>query len=211
MRPTRLLFTAILTLAAACSGPTTSTDKEEARPEDGSATPAVADAGKHEASAEEKKLPWPVKEACKVVSTKPGWQGCTEITTPPGYWKDTDGVEPAIAGCHTLHGDDATCGAAPTNRIGEFCYDFERTLPDGTTQNVNWLVETNPDPKKCHPHQGGVGHPDVFDCLAFCKGTPKPGTDRNWGGGDCEKVPAFDCAGESVTSAICTCTDTPAP
>jgi hypothetical protein len=36
---------------------------------------------------------------------------------------------------------------------------------------VGALIESNPGAGVCHPHKNGLGHPDVYDCDAFCKGT----------------------------------------
>ena len=41
----------------------------------------------------------------------------------------------------------------------------EACLPDGM------LVETNPEADKLHSHKNDIGHPDKFDCNAWCVGT----------------------------------------
>jgi hypothetical protein len=71
------------------------------------------------------------------------------------WWKDSDGVDPGMAGCH-IGTDDK---GAPNGRMfGEAC------LPDGK------LVESNPSTAELHPHRNDVGHPDAFDCNAWCVG-----------------------------------------
>ncbi len=71
------------------------------------------------------------------------------------WWKDTDGVDPGVAGCHI--GTDSK-GKANGRKFGEAC------LADGL------LVESNPSAGKIHKHTDDVGHPDKFDCNAWCKG-----------------------------------------
>ena len=95
------------------------------------------------------------------------------------WWKDSDGVAPGVAGCHV--GTDAS--GSPNGRMfGEGC------LPDGT------LVESNPGADELHSHNNDVGHPDVFDCNAWCvsKGASK---------GTCTAAVAPPCK----QSARCTC------
>jgi hypothetical protein len=72
------------------------------------------------------------------------------------WWKDSDGVAPGVAGCHI--GTDST-GKANGRKFGEAC------LADGL------LVESNPAAGVLHKHSDDVGHPDKFDCNAWCKGT----------------------------------------
>lgn len=95
------------------------------------------------------------------------------------WWKDSDGVSPAVAGCHI--GTDAE--GNPNGRMfGEAC------LPDGL------LVESNPASLELHSHVNDVGHPDKFDCNAWCIG-------EGASGGVCRAAPAPPCA----ESAFCAC------
>ncbi len=71
------------------------------------------------------------------------------------WWKDTDGVDPGTPGCHI--GTDSE--GEPNGRIfAEAC------LPDGK------LVESNPGVDVVHRHGDDTGHPDTFDCDAWCVG-----------------------------------------
>ena len=95
------------------------------------------------------------------------------------WWKDSDGVDPAVAGCH-IGTDDA---GTPNGRMfGEAC------LPNGL------LVESNPGKSELHSHGNDTGHPDTFDCNAWCIGQGKSG-------GSCEAAAAPPCE----ASAICAC------
>lgn len=72
------------------------------------------------------------------------------------WWEDSDGVNPGMPGCHI--GTDKS--GAPNGRMfGEAC------LEDGI------LVESNPAAGKLHSHANDIGHPDTFDCNAWCAGT----------------------------------------
>lgn len=112
----------------------------------------------------------------------PGFLGQTEIETPiPGYegdqyWSDTDGVQPDVAGCHfpfSGMSEDGVCTEplAPAGVFGEFCNPAEGDPMHQASFPVGALIESNPEADACHPHAGGLGHPDVYDCDAFCKGT----------------------------------------
>lgn len=95
------------------------------------------------------------------------------------WWKDSDGVDPGTAGCHIGTDSDG----APNGRMfGEAC------LPDGL------LVESNPGTDELHSHSNDVGHPDRFDCNAWCIG-------KGASGGTCEAAAAPPCA----QSARCAC------
>lgn len=95
------------------------------------------------------------------------------------WWKDSDGVAPGIAGCH-LGTDDK---GEPNGRMfGEAC------LADGL------LVESNPGKEILHGHSDDLGHPDTFDCNAWCIGEGKAG-------GMCEVAAAPPCE----QSARCAC------
>jgi hypothetical protein len=95
------------------------------------------------------------------------------------WWKDTDGVDPGTAGCHI--GTDAE--GAPNGRMfGEAC------LPGGL------LVESNPGVDELHSHSDDIGHPDKFDCNAWCVG-------QGNSSGICELASAPPCA----QSALCSC------
>ena len=95
------------------------------------------------------------------------------------WWKDSDGVDPGKAGCHI--GTDEK-GEANGRMFGEAC------LPDGM------LVESNPGADELHSHKNDIGHPDKFDCNAWCvgKGSAK---------GACIVAPAPPCE----QSAMCKC------
>jgi len=95
------------------------------------------------------------------------------------FWKDTDGVAPGTAGCHIGTDSDGT----PNGRMfGEAC------LSDGL------LVESNPGAGELHSHKDDIGHPDKFDCDAWCVGN---GSSK----GRCVVADAPPCE----TSARCVC------
>jgi len=95
------------------------------------------------------------------------------------WWKDSDGVDPGVAGCHI--GTDSE--GKPNGRMfGEAC------LPDGL------LVESNPGAVMLHSHGNDTGHPDTFDCNAWCIGNGKSR-------GACEAAAAPPCE----QSAVCAC------
>lgn len=145
-----------------------------------------------------------------VVESLPGFLGQTEIETPiPGYegeqyWTDSDGVDPAVAGCHfpfsgMSDAGECTGSLAPAGVFGEFC-----NPPEGDPMHqpgfpVGALIESNPAAGVCHPHKDGLGHPDVYDCDAFCKGTE---SERHTG--TC--VADVCTADAAIPSARCECT-----
>ena len=95
------------------------------------------------------------------------------------WWKDTDGVDPGMPGCHIGTDRDGS----PNGRMfGEAC------LADGL------LVESNPGAVELHSHSDDIGHPDKFDCNAWCIGN---GASE----GRCEVASAPPC----VQSARCVC------
>jgi hypothetical protein len=95
------------------------------------------------------------------------------------WWKDTDGVGPGIAGCHIGTDHDGS----PNGRMfGEACLD------DGL------LVESNPGAGELHSHTNDIGHPDKFDCAAWCVG-------QGSSGGSCKVAAAPPCE----QSARCEC------
>ena len=95
------------------------------------------------------------------------------------WWKDSDGVDPDVAGCHI--GTDAE--GKPNGRMfGEAC------LPDGM------LVESNPGADELHSHTNDIGHPDMFDCNAWCVG-------KGASQGACTVAAAPPCK----QSAMCAC------
>jgi hypothetical protein len=97
------------------------------------------------------------------------------------WWIDSDGVDPGKAGCHI--GTDAN--GKPNGRA------FAEACLDETT-----LVESNPDADEIHSHKNDIGHPDKFDCNAWCVGK---GSEN----GMCKVVAApVPCEGNS---AICVC------
>ena len=111
------------------------------------------------------------------VKVLPGFLGRTEIMTPiPEYegdqfWTDSDGVDPAVAGCHFPFSDGKCTASLARGVFGEFCNPPEGSdghqagFPEGA------LIESNPAADVCHQHKNGLGHPDVYDCDAYCKGT----------------------------------------
>ena len=104
------------------------------------------------------------------------WKG--NVTT---YWKDSDGIAPGVAGCHL----GVTKSGEPNGRFfGEAC------------QGTQTLIEANPGAGEFHAHANDLGHPDTFDCKAWCTGT------AHTTGGVCKAVtgPA-PCA----ASARCEC------
>lgn len=117
--------------------------------------------------------------------TRPGADGVFEFKPADwqqgstSWWKDSDGVDPGKPGCHI--GTDEK--GEPNGRMfGEAC------LPDGK------LVESNPSTGQLHSHKNDVGHPDTFDCNAWCigKGSAK---------GSCVVAAAPPCE----QSAMCEC------
>ncbi len=115
----------------------------------------------------------------------PGAKGTFEfkpndwISEKTSWWKDNDGVNPGVAGCH-IGTDDQ--GIPNGRTFGEAC------LPDGL------LVESNPGKDELHSHDNDTGHPDTFDCNAWCIGNGQKS-------GLCEVAPAPPCE----QSAVCTC------
>jgi hypothetical protein len=117
------------------------------------------------------------------------------------WWKDTEGVDPEVAGCHVeFTGDGCAAAATPGRNFGEKC------LPDDV------LVETNPGADACHQHAGDIGHPYTVPCNDWCKDVyaiPMPTGPKQRGtaaaGGRCEVVAELSCGGGVVTSAKCVC------
>jgi len=95
------------------------------------------------------------------------------------WWTDSDGIDPGVAGCHIGTDESGT----PNGRMfGEAC------LPDGR------LVESNPGKGELHSHTNDTGHPDTFDCTAWCIGQARSA-------GTCSPAPSPPCA----QSALCEC------
>jgi hypothetical protein len=95
------------------------------------------------------------------------------------WWKDSDGIDPLRPGCHIGTHSDGT----PNGRMfGEAC------LADGR------LVESNPGAVKLHSHSNDIGHPDTFDCNAWCIG-------QGSATGICKVAAAPPCE----QSAMCAC------
>lgn len=95
------------------------------------------------------------------------------------WWKDSDGVDPDVAGCH-IGADEK---GQPNGRMfGEAC------SADG------WRVESNPGAGVLHSHSNDVGHPDKFSCNVWCiaKGSVK---------GACVAAASPPCE----QSAVCKC------
>jgi len=95
------------------------------------------------------------------------------------WWLDSDGIAPGVAGGHL--GADAS-GVLNGRMFGEAC------LPDGR------LVESNPGADQLHSHADDTGHPDTFDCNAWCVG-------QGSAGGMSAAAPAPPCP----QSARCVC------
>lgn len=106
---------------------------------------------------------------------------------PTTWWKDTDGVDPGVAGCHLELHVDGESGRA----FGEACLD--ETL----------LLETNPGQAVEHPHHNDIGHPDIFDCHMWCRG-------QGAEGGVCNKVESSQLPDGFLckSSARCECSST---
>ena len=95
------------------------------------------------------------------------------------WWKDSDGVSPSVAGCHIGTNEKGK----PNGRMfGEAC------LESGL------LVESNPGKDELHSHGNDTGHPDTFDCNAWCVGNGSKS-------GSCRVAKAPPCE----SSAICAC------
>lgn len=115
----------------------------------------------------------------------PGARGMIEFKPEdwkPGettWWKDSDGIDPGVAGCH-IGTDDK--GVPNGRKFGEAC------LANGL------LVESNPGKDELHGHKNDLGHPDTFDCTGWCKAGGRET-------GVCEKAPAPPCD----SSARCVC------
>ena len=109
-----------------------------------------APAAEHEPSKAAKGMPG----AKGTIEYKPtDWAG--NVTT---YWKDSDGVNPGVAGCHV----GVTQDGKPNGRFfGEAC------------QSAAILIESNPGAGVVHSHANDLGHPDTFDCKAWCVGVKK--------------------------------------
>lgn len=115
-----------------------------------------------------------------------GWQAGKETS-----WKDTDSVSPGIAGCHV-----ETMGTAEAKgrHFGEACLDD--TL----------LVESNPAAGVIHNHRNDIGHPDVFNCNDWCKGTSRTSGSK-YSGGTCEAVTKDNAPPPCSASAMCVCVE----
>ena len=71
------------------------------------------------------------------------------------WWLDSEGVDPGTAGCHLGVTEDGK----PNGRMcGEACTE------------AGLLVESNPGTEVLHKHTDDTGHPDLFDCNAWCVG-----------------------------------------
>lgn len=103
------------------------------------------------------------------------------------WWKDTDGVAPGVAGCHI--GTDVQ--GVPNGRMfGEAC------LSSGL------LVESNPGADELHSHNDDTGHPDTFDCNAWCIGQGNiAGVCVAATAPPCKQSARCECVAESDTSA----------
>lgn len=116
----------------------------------------------------------------------PGAVGTFALYPPTSYWVDTDAVDPGEPGCH--YGTDAD-GNPNGRAFAESCRE------DGL------LIESNPSAGVVHAHARDTGHPDLFDCDQWCKGTGHEG-------GMCKTVPAPEPCNEidpGMTSAMCAC------
>lgn len=96
------------------------------------------------------------------------------------WWVDTDGVDPGKAGCHVETDPDG-------KPLG-------RSFPEACLDPVT-LVESNPGAGVVHSHENDTGHPDKFNCNAWCVGQ---GASK----GMCEAAPAPPC---KKASAMCVC------
>jgi hypothetical protein len=96
-----------------------------------------------------------VRKACPELWGRFNLPPATESPVKKTWWKDPDGVNPGEAGCHI--GTDAD-GKPNGQTFGAAC------LSDVV------LVESNPGAGVVHKHVDDLGHPDKFDCNAWCVG-----------------------------------------
>jgi hypothetical protein len=99
-------------------------------------------------------------------------------------YRDNDGDDPFTAGCWLKY-DDSSCNGTPTP-VGESCY-------DGFTGPSLTEYHTDSD---C----GDYGRKD-YNCKSFCMTS-------NHNSGTCTEV-EIACGGQTVTSAVCNCSETP--
>ena len=91
------------------------------------------------------------------------------------FWIDTDGENPALAGCHIEVVSMTNANPLPNGRVfGEVCEPGNKVL-----------IETNPEANKVHKHGNDFGAPYRIDCAKWCalkhktkKGACKPTTVR---------------------------------
>lgn len=129
------------------------------------AVSAVVSAGEHE--------PYlgPQSEGAKDIQ---GALGTFPLYPETTYWKDSDGVSPGVAGCH--YEIKSLKDTTPTgNAFGEVCTSY------------GFLIETNPGKGVAHSHKRDVGHPDLFDCNAWCKSEINR-KKTHYNGGHCKAV-----------------------
>ncbi|ROR98690.1 hypothetical protein EDC56_3426 [Sinobacterium caligoides] len=118
-------------------------------------------------------------------SNMPGAEGTFEfkpsdwVESETTWWVDSDGVNPGVAGCHIGTNEK---GVPNGRKFGEAC------LANGL------LVESNPGKGELHSHGNDIGHPDTFDCNAWCVGNGHTS-------GVCEVAAAPPCE----QSARCAC------
>jgi hypothetical protein len=103
--------------------------------------------------------------------SKPEIASCTGGEVPAGadkclldlgtgkdtYWSDSDGVDPATAGCHYEFKSNKCEKQLSERTFGELCLDDDR------------LVESNPGKDECHKHGVDLGKPDVVSCSEWCQ------------------------------------------
>lgn len=144
------------------------------------ASTGASAAGLHEPSNDASNMPG----ALGTINFKPkGWKGPGSRT----WWIDTDGLDPGTAGCHIeVNADGKT-------------FKGSRVFAEKCVDKVV-LIESNPGKNVLHAHGDDTGHPDTFDCAAWCRVAKGART------GVCRTVPAPDACGRAgLTSAKCVC------
>jgi|CXWL01.1.fsa_nt_gi hypothetical protein len=121
---------------------------------------------------------------------RPGLIGRVEIASAD-YWVDSDGVKPDMAGVHINYTNPGCTVRSEVPPLPEACICL-------TGRAGTFLLETNPAAGECHFHKDGKGHPYVYDCEAFCKGS----TDKDLGRahGLCKAANV-----DGIASARCEC------
>lgn len=173
-----LILSVIISLSLACSSTPTPEEKAD----------AVEDEVKTETMAELKSDAHTLAACTDGAAVPKDAKNCLLDlgTGTDSYWSDTDGIDPAVAGCHVEYEDDQCSAALAERTFGELCLDADR------------LVESNPGKDECHTHAGDMGKPDVVSCSAWC-------TQQGNAGGGCEEVAEAVQGTVTCKSARCVC------